>query len=83
MEIIKAINNDIVPIQISSEEMTEISYKNYNAIDINTSIKAYELVPFFEMYITSKEYELDLKMHLWSSEQLKKIENEFAEKYIK
>ena len=83
MEIIKAINNDIMPIQISSEEMTEISYKNYNAIDIKTSVKAHELVPFFEMYIRSKEYELDLKRHLWSSEQLKKIEDEFAEKYIK
>jgi hypothetical protein len=82
MQVIKAINNDIMPIQISSEKMTEISYEKYNAIDINTSVKAHELVPFFEMYIRSKEYELGLKRNLWSGEQLKKIEDEFAIKYL-
>ena len=78
----KAINTDIMPIQISSEVFTEISWKNYNSIDIGTSIDANKIVPIFEMYIRSKEYELGLNRNLWSDKKLKEFEDEFARKYL-
>lgn len=82
MEVIRTINTDIMPIQINKVDMARLSIDKYNAIDINTSVNAHNLVPFFEMHIKSKEYELGLKRNLWSSEQLKKIEDEFASKYL-
>ena len=82
MEVVKAINTDIMPIQIDKVDMARLSIEKYNTIDINTSVRANELVPFFELHIRSKEHELGLKRNLWSGEQLKKIEDEFAIKYL-
>jgi hypothetical protein len=82
MEVVKAINNDIMPIQISSEEMTKRSIEKYVAINMDFVNSAYSLVPIFNLIIKQREAELGIKKELWHQEQWEKLEQDFKDKYL-
>ncbi|HSQ90315.1 hypothetical protein [Romboutsia sp.] len=82
MELVRAVNNDIEPIQISSEDMTKLSIDKYVTISIKDAIKAHKLVPSFELLVQAKEKELGIKRHLWNPIQLEELENYFVKRYL-
>jgi hypothetical protein len=82
MEIIKATNENIEPIQLNNEEMTKRSMAKYKAISMKDAIEINLIAPQFDLLVQEKEIELGLKVNLWNGGQLEKLRTEFIEKYL-
>ena len=89
-EVIKATNDNIVPIELTREEVLENRIKQFEKKDLelvmakdNIENQARRLLPIFKAEIVVREMKLNKKMPMWTNQEVAEFEYYFANKYIK
>lgn len=88
-EIIKAVNDNIEPIQLTYKEVLTTRIKNFEMKDLNIAMmehnleeEARRLIPIWNAELVVREMKLGKKLAMWSNDQYREFEDYFADKYI-
>lgn len=82
MVILASVNENIEPIQVTSEKMVNTYIDNMNQITFNNVDEAEKLVPFYRSMIEEKELELGISFKMWNPNILFEVDEMFKERYL-
>ena len=89
-EVVRAINNNIVPINLTLAEAFETRLKRFEARTLKVAMQfegiekqAKALLPIFQAELMVREELLNKKAQMWSKDEYKDFKDYFTYKYIK